>query len=1280
MAGTPYTSVYENLNPNVADTVASITWKYDHEYLVYIQERDIHWEVGVSYVLTSRAGIDPSHRGFIAKHLDAWVVFDQTDMKIKTQSRKGTWCPIIKIMERPVTYGVTDHTSENWEEWWTGTAVQVNQVWEDDYEYFVLSNLSYSPGSLPWARYVTSLHFFTPAEFDAVYTSGDGYMRPTPDGAIQLFRPAAGGSSGRVIASSGNVSVITKIYRRKIRFDIAATTQFNSWFKKQVFSFPQGIYAGNKWRDAKPCAWEYDKELVIMSLDCKGPDELASSYFVPDTAVFNAGTDVANFAVDAGLVTEAGPDHSVWLFNETWDRRAMKHVYTNGKDGALVYVMYEKLPTLDSEPVDPPDPDPKPPSCTDCVPAGTIWEQPATIEVKFLSPDDWQLRNYRYVWGGDIGNGTVELVSTEENGRIAKIRLVKQIAEADSSTMFPVNISVQVFDEDYSYAGISATDDAVITFELPCVIVANAPDISIEDLTVIEGDSNHVIQVKISTSEIVQGGPITVDWYTVDRTATSDLSVKALAYDTLGNPFIVIIENLAGDRRVYIDGAFPKFYNMFYDQRNSDPTYMNTLIFTKNIITWLSNGKTGGSVLLMGDDVNTGSYPQYTVKGTFSDVPNGSLGFNDYFQAACTQLGKTLVTRFNSEIAADPTFGPTYFDQFDCVIYISSNLSRVRQNAIPLVEALRTSHYAGLGIAVIGDHGVDNDPDGYGFYKGANEILDDFYGIKLQGSIDREQMFLTVEDAITGQGNHPLWTGMSGRINSGNTEAYVDASNQAPDYVSARGTATIADGTDTALVDITIIGDDEIENIEFFEIHIENASRGNIIKDVGTITINDDDANPCGVDTPSGGAGVTETTHYLGSEIGTVTLSFDMYSVSDMLEIFYEGVCVAATSPDFSNPYSIADGTYYNVPGGNKDAPGPVSGSGTLSFYYPGMPSATTFIARVTGPDGTGWTYRFDCPVPTGSVWDGSLAVVPTSLADHVGSTGAGNVYKVGLDIGSDGKVRKISNETGVEDLTTLGDWKGTIANNTNSEVRIELVSAANANFTTNASSFVSLNTGKYCMFSKPIGEPSETITIRIYLRESGSTTNVEMKEVTLSVGELSGGVGAGCFKYGTLITMSDGTKKEIEDVVVGDVLKTFYIDGMPDADAEDPLSYLDWNEVAIAPVEATCVVTGVQLETFSYYYRLRVENAVDPICVTVEHPVLVKHPDSKAAWKWSFPKLIAVGDYMLNELGKAVKVLTKELVVETINTANLNVENLDTYFAGGLFVHNNDGSPINKD
>ncbi|MBL7429527.1 hypothetical protein, partial [Escherichia coli] len=89
---------------------------------------------------------------------------------------------------------------------------------------------------------------------------------------------------------------------------------------------------------------------------------------------------------------------------------------------------------------------------------------------------DWQNRPYEYEWGGDLGNGQIELVETLEGGRIAKIRLAKELQMADADGEITFNITCLVSDVQYSTIGITDTAEAQITFELPCVFEGNDPD------------------------------------------------------------------------------------------------------------------------------------------------------------------------------------------------------------------------------------------------------------------------------------------------------------------------------------------------------------------------------------------------------------------------------------------------------------------------------------------------------------------------------------------------------------------------------------------------------------------------------------------------------------------------------------------------------------------------------------------------------------------------------------------------------------------------------------
>jgi hypothetical protein len=100
--------------------------------------------------------------------------------------------------------------------------------------------------------------------------------------------------------------------------------------------------------------------------------------------------------------------------------------------------------------------------------------------------------------------------------------------------------------------------------------------------------------------------------------------------------------------------------------------------------------------------------------------------------------------------------------------------------------------------------------------------------------------------------------------------------------------------------------------------------------------------DPCGAATEAGGAGVTRTRHQMGRTSGTVTLTYQMQTIPDQLDVYDASGNLLATTG------------------------GPVSGAGVLTFAW----SAPTGIELpwvlvvVTGPSGTVWSYTIGCPVP----------------------------------------------------------------------------------------------------------------------------------------------------------------------------------------------------------------------------------------------------------------------------------------------------------------------------
>lgn len=96
---------------------------------------------------------------------------------------------------------------------------------------------------------------------------------------------------------------------------------------------------------------------------------------------------------------------------------------------------------------------------------------------------------------------------------------------------------------------------------------------------------------------------------------------------------------------------------------------------------------------------------------------------------------------------------------------------------------------------------------------------------------------------------------------------------------------------------------------------------------------------PCGVATASGGQGTTRTRHGLGPDPGLVNIDYQMFSVPDRLDCYYQGVLIATTG-------------------------GLVSGLGTLQWSYNPAPSDPQWcLVIVSAPQsGTAWAYTINCP------------------------------------------------------------------------------------------------------------------------------------------------------------------------------------------------------------------------------------------------------------------------------------------------------------------------------
>ena len=144
---------------------------------------------------------------------------------------------------------------------------------------------------------------------------------------------------------------------------------------------------------------------------------------------------------------------------------------------------------------------------------------------------------------------------------------------------------------------------------------------------------------------------------------------------------------------------------------------------------------------------------------------------------------------------------------------------------------------------------------------------------------------------------------------------------------------------------------------------------------------------------------------------------------------------------------------------------------------------------------------------------------------------------------------------------------------------------------------------------------------------------------------------------------MADGSWKNIEDLFVGDEVMAADVPGVPD----DELVYnymSGWSQTDISETyKVTAQVTGVLNRSFSEYYRIN--GSID---VTYEHMI----PAQKdGIWIFTSIQDLNIGDNIMNDLLEVVEVVSKELILENVQTTSIDIDVKDIYFVKGMMAHN---------
>ena len=155
----------------------------------------------------------------------------------------------------------------------------------------------------------------------------------------------------------------------------------------------------------------------------------------------------------------------------------------------------------------------------------------------------------------------------------------------------------------------------------------------------------------------------------------------------------------------------------------------------------------------------------------------------------------------------------------------------------------------------------------------------------------------------------------------------------------------------------------------------------------------------------------------------------------------------------------------------------------------------------------------------------------------------------------------------------------------------------------------------------------------------------------------------------GSSIRMYDNSTKQVQDIEVGDVVKSYKPAGMP-----DEFFFEDWYDYSSTNLSGSVASGSVVVRTFNEdFYGYYLING--SIKIPVMKQAMMKggrfFTKQGSTWSWETPENIDVGDYFLDKDANEVEVTSKTEVAQEETFYSLDVEDIDTYFTSDILVHN---------
>ena len=151
------------------------------------------------------------------------------------------------------------------------------------------------------------------------------------------------------------------------------------------------------------------------------------------------------------------------------------------------------------------------------------------------------------------------------------------------------------------------------------------------------------------------------------------------------------------------------------------------------------------------------------------------------------------------------------------------------------------------------------------------------------------------------------------------------------------------------------------------------------------------------------------------------------------------------------------------------------------------------------------------------------------------------------------------------------------------------------------------------------------------------------------------------CVTEGTYITLENGSKKTIEEIIIGENLLVYDLETLQKSQKYEILLKLITNN--FKGIFTNSLVKNIWTNSVNKYYLIN-----NKLKITGDHIILASRDNS---YYWTKVENLLLNDELFTELNTFEKILSIEIISEKIDVYNLEVNTHYNYFANSYLIHN---------